>query len=262
MPCAAFTPARFRAGVVAGGLALALGAPAPAAHANFLTFFGEDLNNSATVPLAAFPNSIAAETDFLSNLVGVGTEDFESFATGTGEPLGLTFPGAGAATLSGGGGEIETVTPGTTNGFGRYATSGSNYWEVEAGGANNFVVDFDAPVAAFGFFGVDIGDFGGQLELELTNGVMETLTVPNTLGSGGSTDGSVLFFGAIATNSAHDFTSVAFLTESGSGDVFAFDDFTVGSREQVQVPEPATLALVGAGLAGVGFAARRRRKAA
>ena len=261
MPFAAPTPRRFRAGLVAGGLALALGAPAPAAHASFLTFFGEDLNNSPTVPLGSFPSASAAEADFLSNLVGVGTEDFESFANGTGEPLNLTFPGAGGATLSGGGGEIVSVTPGSTNGFGRYATSGSNYWEVAAGGTNNFVVDFDDPVAAFGFFGVDIGDFGGQLELELTNGVMETLTVSNTEGSFGSTDGSVLFFGVIATNSSHQFDSVSFLTTAGQGDVFAFDDFTVGAREQVQVPEPATLALVGIGLAGVGVAARRRRTA-
>jgi hypothetical protein len=219
------------------------------------------VHNSETTPLPAFPNASAAEASFLSNLVGVGTENFESFTAGTVQPVGLTFPGAGTATLSGGDGSIASVAPGTTNGFGRYATSGTKYWEVAAGGGNNFVVEFDDPVAAFGFFGVDIGDFGGQLELELSNGVTETLTVPNSEGSSGSTGGSVLFFGAIATNSAHDFTSASFLTTTGQGDAFAFDDFTVGSREQVQVPEPATLALVGIGLAGVGIAARRRRTA-
>ncbi len=241
------------------GAVVALGVFAGTQQANaYQIFFGEDLNNSASTPLASFPNAAAAEAGFLSNLVGVGTEDFEGFATGTGAPLNLSFPGAGTATLSGGNGEVATVTPGTTNGFGRYGVSGSNYWEVEAGGTNNFSISFSQPIAAFGFFGIDIGDFGGQLRLELSNGGTTILDVPNTSGSFGSTDGSVLFFGAIAENASEQFASVAFLTTTGQGDVFGFDDFTIGSQEQVVMPEPATLALLGAGLAGIGLARRRR----
>jgi hypothetical protein len=63
---------------------------------------------------------------------------------------------------------------------------------VSAGGTGDFVVTGSSAVAAFGFWGIDIGDFGGQLTLELRNGatVLDTLTVPNTAGSGGRTDGS------------------------------------------------------------------------
>ena len=84
------------------------------------------------------------------------------------------------------------------------------------------------------------------------------LTVNNTVGSGGSTDGSVLFFGIVAESAAEEFTQASFLTTTGGGDVFAFDDMTVGSLAQV-VPEPMTLATLGVGIAGI--AAFRRYKA-
>jgi hypothetical protein len=129
---------------------------------------------------------------------------------------------------------------------------------VQAGGGGNFQVDLSLSVAAFGFYGIDIGDYGGQLQLSLSNG--DLLTVPNTVGSNGSTDGSVLYFGIIAETAAEEFNSVSFLTTTGGGDVFAFDNFTIGSREQVTVPEPGTLALMGLGIAGFGFARRWKNK--
>lgn len=232
--------------------------------ASQLTFFGEDLNNSESTPLAAFPAASAAEASFLANLIGVGTEDFEGFTTGDGVPLGLSFPGAGNATLDNGGGVIATVTPGSTNGFGRYATSGTNYWEVQAGGTNNFTVTFDSPVAAFGFYGIDIGDFGGRLTLAVTDASgTSNVIVPNTEGSSASTGGSVLFFGLIETDPSKVFTQVSFLTSTGAGDVFAFDDFTVGSLEQVNViPLPASLPLVLAGMGAFGTMAWRRKRSA
>ncbi|MEO0988797.1 MAG: PEP-CTERM sorting domain-containing protein [Cyanobacteria bacterium J06639_14] len=244
---------------------LALSAQAQA----YSLFFGEDLNSSEFNPLAATPNANAAEADFLSNLVGVGTEDFEGFTTGAGTPLNLAFPGAGTATLTGGG-AIDSVIPGTAIN-GRYGTSGSNFFEVTAGGANNFRIDFSEAIAAFGFFGIDIGDFGGQLELELglVGGATETIIVPNTLGSNASTGGSVLFQGLIADNSDEEFISVSFLTSTGMGDVFGFDDFTIGSREQVQpnpeptsVPEPASiLGLLIIGALGLSTTAVKRKVA-
>jgi hypothetical protein len=221
-------------------------------------FFGEDLNNSGSIALSSTPNAAQAENLFLNVLSGVGTEDFEGFANGLGAPLALSFPGAGNATLSGGSGAVASTTAGTTNGAGRYGTSGDNFFEVSAGGSGNFVVDFSSSVAAFGFYGIDIGDFGGQLQIQLNDTANTLITVNNTIGASGSTDGSVLFFGIVAEDVDEEFTQASFLTTTGQGDVFAFDDMTVGSRQQV-ISEPATLATLGIGMAGLTAIHRMRR---
>lgn len=245
----------------------ALVASAAAASAAPTTFFGEDVNNSETVQLAATPNADAAKADFLSFLTGTSTEDFEGFADGTGTPLNLSFTGsAGAlsATLSGGNGEIQQEPASGT--VGRYATSGTKFFEVRAGGTNTFTSAFDTAIAAFGFNGIDIGDFGGQLSLELTfdDATTDTVNVPNTSGSGGSTGGTVFYFGYIVGNGDPLISSVAFNMTTGSGDTFAFDDFTIGDREQVttpQVPVPAALPLLATGLGAFGLLRRRRAAA-
>lgn len=249
---------KFTAMVVVASAALAV----PSTASAYNVFFGEDLNNSVSTPLASTPNASAAESAFLSNLFGVGTEDFEGFANGTVDPLALVFPGAGTATLSGGSGVVSSVAAGSTNGAGRYGTSPTNFWEVDSGSSGNFTIDFSAPVAAFGFFGVDIGDFGGQVQLQLNDTASSLLTVNNTIGAGGSTDGSVLFYGLIAGNVNEQFTQVQFLTSTGEGDIFAFDDMTVGSIEQAAVPVPATGLLAAAGFGVAGLIARRRNRPA
>ena len=121
------------------------------------TFFGEDLGQGEYVRLTSHPNADAARNSFMAQLVGVGTENFEGFANGTGAPLALTFPGAGTATLNGNG-NVAYVPTGT-NGVGRYPISGNQYWEAGYG----FSIVFSQAVAAFGFYGIDIGDFGGQV---------------------------------------------------------------------------------------------------
>lgn len=252
----------------AAALATAAFVSATAAPASaYQVFFGEDLNNSSNTPLSATPNAVGAEQDFLANLTGTGTEDFDGFRNNQPSPLALTFPGAGGATLTGGNGHIEKVPAGKTNGYGRYGTSGRQFWEVEAGGKGNFTVTFEGPAAAFGFYGVDIGDFGGQLVLQLNDTANTRLTVDNTIGSYGSTDGSVLFFGLVAEDASELFTQVIFETSTGQGDVFAFDDMTVGSLAQVvnpegptAVPEPSVIGLLSVGIAGIGLTGRRLRR--
>lgn len=237
----------------------ALIATQPSAQA-YRLFFGEDLNNSWSTPLSATPNSSAAQGEFLSGLVGVGVETFEGFSAGTRGPVGLNFGEAGVATLQGNG-YIQQRASGTSA-AGRYAVSGSKFWEGAAG-SGAFSIDFSQEVAAFGFNGVDIGDFGGQLSLilDLVNGGQTTVTVPNTVGRSGSTDGSVLYFGLIAENDDELFNGLSFSMTTGQGDMFAFDNMTIGSKEQVaSTPEPVSvLGLLAVG--AMGAVAGLKRKA-
>jgi len=211
------------------------------------TFFGEDLGLGENTRLSSYPNALAARNSFHSNLTGVGVETFESFTTDIGMPLNSTFAGSQTATLTGTG-NIRSVPTGT-NGFGRYPISGNKFLET----ASNFTVTFTTPVAAFGFYGVDIGDFNGQVTLTLVSGGSQTLNIGNSTNVAG---GGVLYFGVIDT--ANPFTSIQFGNTNSGTDILAFDDMSVGTVAQVMdpVPEPMTLGL---GLAGLIGAARRRR---
>lgn len=83
---------RFNRGfLTAAAAALIVGATAPAGAQ---TFFGQDfrwvLDGPATT---AGTNSAAMRENFLTNLTGAGTEDFESFSDRDPSPLALTFTG-------------------------------------------------------------------------------------------------------------------------------------------------------------------------
>lgn len=215
-------------------IAAAVVATASSARSATQTFFGQDLNGSGNTRLASHPNSDAARTSFISNLAGVSTETLESFSNGQTGPLTVTFSGAGNAVLSGGDNIVSV--PSGTNGYGRYPISGSNYWETTS---SSFQLAFTNPQAAFGFYGVDIGDIGGQLTLTLVGGGTINLTVPNN--TTGSADGSVLYYGLLV-DPGNEFTKITFGNSNAGSDVFAFDDFTIGTREQVisTVPLPAS----------------------
>lgn len=257
-------PAR-AAGAAVVALALTARAAAAQCPVGAACFFGTDETGSATTR-AANVLALAARTQFLGRLAGVGTATFEATADGTPLPLAVPFAGAGIATF-GGDGVVLTQATGT-DGDGRYPVSGQRYLETYAspGAPAAFTVDFANPVAAFGFYAADVGDFGSQLVLRFTlvGGTTTTWALPYapTTGAGTRRDGSLLFAGFIG---AVDFTRVELLATGGSDDDFvALDDVSVGARAQVLpavVPEPTTTALLAGGLALAGAAVRRRRPA-
>ena len=246
---------RIRLALLPMACLLGLSAADRSAQAGLVSFFGQDFVNG--VQATPRPNSNAAQANFLANLTGVGTENFEAFATGATAPLTLTFVGAGTAALTGAGSINDTPNSGA------FATSGSKYFFTSNAAGNEFTVTFNANRSAFGFFATDVGDFGTQLSLQLTNAanVMTTINVPHAVGSGGNINGNVFFYGIIAQTAADDFKTIKFTSTTGVTDSFGFDDMTVGAREQVSlVPEPTTL--VSAAFAGVvvglGYLRRRR----
>ncbi len=230
---------------------------ATAAHAAPTVYFGENQNPAGVVSGAP----LTARTQFLSTLSGVSSQGFEGFAVGAAAPLSLDFTGSGGSTLSAtlsGDGAIDNSTA-----FGRFNTTpgGSKWWDV--GGA--FVLNFATAISAFGFYGTDVGDFNGQITIDLldTSGAHTTYTVQNTINGNNA---ALLFWGFV--DSAKSYTQITFGNTSGAGvDFFGFDDMVIGDISQVctvncgTVPEPTSLALVGLGLFAAGMTARKARRA-
>ena len=114
------------------------------AHSLNVTYFGEDAGlGDDNGKLSDHPDADAARDAFLANLIGVGTESFESILMNTPEaPLttpNLDFGAAGTATLTGNGevmndafGPSTSIPPNdpqTDNEwFGRFAISGNQYF--------------------------------------------------------------------------------------------------------------------------------------
>jgi MYXO-CTERM domain-containing protein len=245
------------------------------ASASYATYFGEDPNDDEFVPLSSIPLSQGAEAAFKSQLTaGVYTENFEGQSAGAVAPLTLSFINSTTSATTyappgGGAGWVLSVGPATPDGAGRYSipsASSSKFWLADAGGS--FEIKFTSAVAAFGFYGIDIGDYGGTVSVSLlsqTGSVITSLPVPASVGFGGDTGGSVVYFGALSDGAASDFWGVRFSTTYGGGDVFGFDNFTIATRDQVVTPPtnptpiPGTLLLAGLGLAGLGAMRRRAR---
>jgi hypothetical protein len=236
---------RFRSTITAAAIGLsALASPAIAAPT---VYFGENLTPGQAVSGAP----VTARASFLAQLSGVSTENFEGIASGT-SPTSINFAGSAGnivASFAPGSGIVTSAI-----GAGRFATSGINYFSV----SSSFSTTFSTPIAAFGFYGTDVGDFNGSLTVTLihSTGPNTVLTVANTVNA---PDGALLFFGVIDT--ANPFVRINFGNTSTGVDFFGFDDITVGDIRQVTgVPESSTWMMMIAGFGIVGGAMRRRHR--
>jgi hypothetical protein len=111
-----------------------------------------------------------------------------------------------------------------------------------------FRFDFAGTVGAFAF-NWGAADFNWLLSAFDSGGILiESFIVPPTFGSN-----SGEYFGIQAAGIAF-----ATLVGQGGGDYVFIDDFT-STGAVVEVPEPASMALFGAGLLGLGLMSRRKK---
>ena len=232
----------------------------------FTLFSGVDINDSGNnTPLTSFPNSDQARDLFFSRLSSIGTETFEGFtgsAGGTAPPdpfsIGFAVPGGTLdATIVDEGDSARIYNE--PDGNGAFAISGWNYvrFTVPRGGSGtSFQINLSQPAGAFGFYTTDLNPQSGLvLEVSNNDGLLSTLTA--FLKDSDRKSGSVTYFGFLADSPLEQFTQVRFVVD-GTNDVIGFDDFSVGSLEQVQ-PVPGPLPLLGVG-AAFGWSRKMRQR--
>lgn len=229
-----------------------------------VVFFGLNPDPQGTVT----GDPLNARNAFFAGLLsGVGTETLETNALGT-TPDSFAFAGSSgtisAAFTANAPGPINSVETAATDPFaGRFATSGTQYLLSDS----SFTLDFSGPVAAFGFYGTDFGDFNGVVTIALLYaGGGEALFSPVTERQ---TNGGLLFFGVIDAD--NPFIGVRFSAAEAGGnpttDLFGFDDLTIADAGQLVVapspgiPEPASWAMMIGGFGMIGAAFRNRRRA-
>ncbi len=226
------------------------------ANATLVTFFGED----QTGKYGPKPNADSAHDNFMSHLNGAGTENFENFNMWDNENTiaPLEFGTNVTAEIDGNGLVLDMTSFGSSNfARDRWPTSGTKFWNTfSSANSSLFTLDFGSTqISAFGFYGTDIGDFGGNASLILTeeNGNTTQVNIGNTTFSAGNSSGSVLFFGLYDMDK--QYKSITFVNSRPFLDLFGIDDITAATKDQINppsaVPEPATALLFGAGLLGL-----------
>jgi hypothetical protein len=184
-------------------------------------------------PTAPYTNSDAAATMFLAQISSAVTIDFESFADNTSVPFAINFTTT-TATFSGGTGLnlVKVEDSGTTE-RGRYAAYGTKFFEANT----NWTISFSVAARAIGFYGIDLGDWTGNLSLFVTysDATTETISVSYTIGDLGLApyNQSMTYYGAIFTK---DVASILFNNTDVGYDVFGFDNVTAAISSQISEP--------------------------
>lgn len=222
----------------------------------------------------------SVESDFITSLFSSTTETFDGWTSTTTGPYGGTSATwqsewiDAAATLSTSVGDFSLTAAGQASGnpsndklmiesnktgeFGReiLASGDGDFW-LDSNDAKSvdWTIAADASYDALGFYLADINDQGARIKLSFANGTTSEYQV------GSFAPSASLFYTTIVSDVAITGATLTFAncvstsncSNLDPNDGWGIDDITVG-----KVPEPATIALMGLGLAGLGFARRRK----
>ncbi|QJE74180.1 PEP-CTERM sorting domain-containing protein [Aerophototrophica crusticola] len=242
---------------LAGALAFSTALSAPAAAIGLV-----DIYVSPPTTEANKASTLAKGADYLK-LLGLQTismEDFETYTPGSNAnsintKVG-TFTGTTAGQNTGVSGlRVLNAATRPKNFGGRYDMVGGANW-LDSNDYKTVTWDAAAGGKGFthvGFYLTDVNDVSAKLKVKATG---QTIDMPlGVSGKGGSLDSGTNFFVGFGLGATYELLSITF-TQTAGNDGFGIDGVVLA-----QVPEPATLGLLGAGLLAAG-ALRRRRKAA
>jgi hypothetical protein len=227
--------------LLAAAAGIALLALSPAASAGVITFDEPGLGNGDNLVAETNLSISSSSVTYNVSVSGANAGTALVFDTTDGEnpadqDLFEPFSGVGGP-----------LNPGNILVIGNDLATPGNVNDDPDGGTIQFV--FSEAVELLGFRLFDTGDSNSTgVQVEIDGSV-----VAGGPFGGGLSDNEFGEFSVLGTATTVSFT----FDGSGGIDNIAFEE--IGGEEQI--PEPATLALVGAGLLGGGFMARRRRKA-